>query len=351
MLTDNHIELLERDLRALAGAADPQLREAVRRRVLQSPGGAVRTVRTGLPAGWVDRRLVPVAVLATAAIALVAALIAAGSPSLTGEASAAGILRAAVEQAPSAGHVAHYSYDFTVTVDGRSMTGTSDVWTDPTASPARSAQTVRLKKGPNGRPPMLLGRFVDLGGAIIGYDAIHDTMTLPSASNAAPAIVLPNEAFDGSQVAAALQAAGSRVTALPERSIDGVAVDPIRATGILARPELQVTFYFNHATHALQGFDAASADPSYPAPSWRVRLDSAVIEPAAQAPADAFSLRGLPVTRVADRAKKDGTSPDASEIRAALAAGVITRSQASTMQSQLAAELRAFSAGKPSGLG
>jgi RNA polymerase sigma-70 factor (ECF subfamily) len=275
----------------------------------------------------------------------------AGSPSLTGEASAAAILRAAAAQAPAAGQVAHYGYDFTATFDSRSITGTSDVWTDPTASPARSAQTVWLVKGPKGGAPMLLGRFIDLGGAIIGYDATHDAKTLPSASNAAPAIVLPNEAFDGPQLVAALKAAGSRVSAVPEQSIDGVAVDPIRVVGILARPGLQVTFYFNHATRALQGFDAASADQSYPAPSWRVRLRSEAIEPAAHAPADAFSLAGLPVARVADRPNKDGTSPDGSEVRTALAAGVTTPSQAAAMQSQLAAELQAFSAHRPSGLG
>jgi hypothetical protein len=295
--------------------------------------------------------LLPVAALATGVIALVAALLATGSPSLTGEASAAAILRAAAAQAPATGQVAHYRYDFTATLNGRSMTGTSDVWTNPTASPARSAQTVRLVKGPKGGAPMLLGRFIDLGGAIIGYDATHNTMTLPSASNAAPAIVLPNEAFDGPQVAAALEAAGSRVSALPEQSIDGVAVDPIRAVGILARPGLQVTFYFNHATHALEGFDATSADPTYSAPTWRVRLRSATIEPAAQAPSDAFSLAGLPAARVADRPNKDGSSPDASEIRTALAAGAITPSQAAAMQAQLAAELQASGAHKPSGLG
>lgn len=334
---------------ALAGAGDLEPWDSVRGRVLHA--ARARAAAGGrVPVFWL-RRPFALAAVGAATAAAVAALLTAGSSSLTGEASAAAILRAAVAQAPAAGEVAHYDYGFTVTVAGHAISGTSDVWSDPTASPARSSQTVRLDKGPQGGAPMLLGRFIDLGGAIFGYDATHDAMTLPSASNAAPSIALPNESFDGPQVAAALQAAGSQVSALPEQTLDGITVDPVRAVGVLGRPGLQVTFYFNHVTHGLQGFDAASADASYPGPAWQVRLRTATVVSAAQAPADAFSLAGLSAPRVADRPNKDGTSPDTAAIRTALAAGVITPAQAAAIKTQLAAELQALAAGKPSGLG
>lgn len=332
-----------------AGAPDLELRDSIGARVLGA-AGARPTARARVPVFGLRRRFAMVAV-AAAMVAVVAALLTAGSSSLTGEASAAAILRAAVAQAPAAGEVAHYDYAVSATVDGHTISGTSDVWSDPTASPARSSQAVRIDKGAKGGAAMLLGRFIDLGGQIFGYDATHDAMTLPSASNAAPSIVLPNEAFDGPRVAAALQAAGSRVTALPGQTLDGVAVDPVRAVGVLGRPGLQVTFYFNHVTHGLQGFDAASVDPSYAAPSWKVRLRTATVVPAVHASSDAFSLAGLSAPRVAARPSKDGTSPDTAAIRTALAAGVITRVQAAVMQAQLAAELQALAAGKPSGLG
>lgn len=350
----NDLELIRR-FRAEVPAPDDE-RAAASRARLMAEVRAANAATAGPPArarlrvSWLRRRFALAAVGAVI-VAAVALLLTAGSSSLTGEASAAAILRAAVAQTPAAGDVAHYDYGFTVTVAGHTIGGTTDVWSDPTASPSRSSQTVRIDKGTKGGAPMLLGRFIDLGGQVIGYDATHNAMTLPSASNAAPSIVLPNEAFDGPRVAAALQAVGSRVTALPEQTLDGVAVDPVRAVGVLGRPGLRLTFYFNHVTHGLQGFDAASADPSYSAPGWQVRLRTATVVPAAQAPADAFSLAGLSAPRVADRPNKDGTSPDAAAIRTALAADVITPAQAAAMQAQLAAELQALAAGKPSGLG
>jgi hypothetical protein len=69
-----------------------------------------------------------------------------------------------------------------------------------------------------------------------------------------------------------------------------VSVDAIQADGVLDRPALRVTLYFNAATHVLQGFDAAVTDPSYAAPSWQVRLRSAATLARSAAPTGTFAV-------------------------------------------------------------
>jgi len=80
------------------------------------------------------------------------------------------------------------------------------------------------------------------------------------------------------------------VVLLGRRTLDGVAVDAIQADGVLDRPALGVTFYFNAATHVLQGLDAAVTDRSYSAPSWQVRLRSAATLATSAAPTGAFAV-------------------------------------------------------------
>jgi hypothetical protein len=77
---------------------------------------------------------------------------------------------------------------------------------------------------------------------------------------------------------------------LGRQTLDGVAVDAIQADGVLDRPALRVTLYFNAATHVLQGFDAAVTDPSYSAPSWQVRLRSASMLASSAAPTGMFEV-------------------------------------------------------------
>jgi hypothetical protein len=177
-------------------------------------------------------------------------------------------------------------YDFTVSspVAG---SGTVEVWVDGSAQPVRTVQSVTVAgKGSSGA----LGKFVQVGNAMFGYDASHNLLALPSASNAAPSIVLPNDVYDGADLARTLAARGSHVVSLGRRTLDGVAVDAIQADGVLDRPALRVTLYFNAATHVLQGFDAAVTDPSYSAPSWQVRLRSMATLARSAAPTDTFAV-------------------------------------------------------------
>jgi hypothetical protein len=161
------------------------------------------------------------------------------------------------------------------------------VWVDGSARPVRTAQTVTLEEGSRRAS---LGTFVQVGNDMFGYDASHNLLALPSASNAAPSTVLPNDVYDGADLARTPAARGSHVVLLGRRTLDGVAVDAIQADGVLDRPALRVTLYFNAATHVLQGFDAAVTDPSYSAPSWQVRLRSVATLARSKAPTGTFAV-------------------------------------------------------------
>jgi hypothetical protein len=222
-------------------------------------------------------------------------------------ASAGTILHAAAASGPMPGEAGHYVYTFTVSgpgVDGPPGEGTVEVWINRSATPRISMQTVSLGGAKaEGRlsHSSLVGRFVELGRDIYGYDAAHNALSLPSAGNAAPAIVLPNEAYDGAALARTIEqlaARGSRVVALPPQTLEGVPVEVIQADGVLDRPALRLTLYFDAQTHVLRGFDAASDDPSYPTPSWQVRLQSQATMPDSSVAPGTFALDLPAGTRV-----------------------------------------------------
>jgi hypothetical protein len=338
----------------------------------------------------------PARAIALAAVALAAGLVVAlltGSSALRpGPASAATILRQAAAAAPAPGQLGHYVYDFTVS-SPVARSGTVDVWVEGSAQPIRTAQTVTLAESRAG-----LGTFVQIGNDMFGYDTSHNLLTLPSGRNAAPAIVLPNDVYDGADLARTLAARGSHVVLLGRRTLDGVAVDAIQADGVLDRPALRVTLYFNASTHVLQGFDAAVTDPSYHAPSWQVRLRSVTTLATSKAPTGTFAVPFPSGARVGmqpdltalprgcgiaskDRAagikarlsapgnailascQRNDPSLTADQIVAALAAparpqlaeavagGALTHTQAADALATLEGQLGAFVRGQPAGLG
>jgi hypothetical protein len=85
---------------------------------------------------------------------------------------------------------------------------------------------------------------------------------------------------------------------LPTQTLEGAPVEVIQADGVLDRPALRVTLYFDARTHVQRGFDAASDDPTYPTPSWQVRLRSQATMPASSVPPGTFALELPAVTRV-----------------------------------------------------
>jgi len=342
------------------------------------------------------RRAAAVVVVAAGLLAGVAvALLSGSSPLRPAPASAATILRQAAAAAPAPGQLGNYVYDFTVSspVAG---SGTVDVWVDGSAQPVRTAQSVTLAgKGSGGAA---LGTFVQVGSDMFGYDATHNLLALPSASNAAPSIVLPNDVYDGADLARTLAARGSRVVSLGRRTLDGVAVDAIQADGVLDRPALRVTLYFNAATHVLQGFDAAVTDPSYSAPSWQVRLRSVATLARSAAPAGTFAvpfpsgarigmqpdLTALPrgcgfagnryapgakarlavpgntilatcqltdPSLTADQIVAALAAPARAQLQAAVAGGALTRTQAADALATLEGQLGELVRGQPAGLG
>jgi hypothetical protein len=132
--------------------------------------------------------------------------------------------------------------------------------------------------------------LVQIGNDMFGYDATHNLLALPSARSPAPSTVLPNDVYDGADLARTLAARGAHVELLGHRTRDGVAVDAVQADGVLDRPALRVTLYFNASTHVLQRFDAAVTDPSCSAPSWQVRLRSVATLARSAAPSGTFAV-------------------------------------------------------------
>jgi hypothetical protein len=282
------LSLVESDLDAFRSTLDdPAAFRAELRALLAAEAAARRRAAPRRAGIWRRRPVAAVGVAAAGLLAGVAIAVLSGSSALRpAPASAATILRQAAAAAPAPDQLGHYVYDFTVSSPFVGS-GTVDVWVDGSARPVRTVQTVTLAgKGSGGA----LGTFVQVGNDMFGYDASHNLLALPSASNAAPSIVLPNDVYDGADLARTLAARGSHVVSLGRRTLDGVAVDAIRADGVRDRPALRVTLYFNAATHVLQGFDADVTDPSYSAPSWQVRLRSAATLARSGAPTGTFAV-------------------------------------------------------------
>ncbi len=392
---DKSLSLLERDLRELGRPCEreelfrAELRVTLERQATTRP-------RRGVPsARWeTGRRRAALLAGAVAVVVLAGSIF--GYVQLTGStplggptpASAATVLRAVAGSALTPGEIGHYTYTFSYSPQGsgaqpvggeskNASSGTVDLWIAG-GDPMRSRQMVTLATASDAAGA-LLGRFVQVGSASYGYDAVHDALTLPAEQSAAPAIVLPNEAYDGASLARSIEqlaARGARVVALAPQMLEGVPVNVVQADGVLGRPALRVTLYFDAQTDLLRGFDAASIDPSYPAPSWQVRLQSATTMAAGSAPAGTFSLQlpagtshsvlrpqelmlpsecGSPKPAIATgsllavcQTNDPGltaqqlasalSQPSVAELRQAVTDGVLSAMQASTIQAQLEAQ-------------
>jgi len=314
---DQQLETLERELEDL-GRTSPQdeavrarLRVRLMRQAAEPPARRSRLSRRVFPQSRV--RLAGALAIALLIVGLASYTSLTERSSLSGPtaASAATILHAAAASGLMPGEAGHYVYSFTVSgpgVEGPPGEGTVEAWINRSASVSISAQTVSLggskAEGRNLSHSSLVGQFVELGRDLFGYDAAHNALSLPSDRNAAPAIVLPNEVYDGAALASTIEqlaARGSRVVALPPQTLEGVPVDVVQADGVLDRPALRLTLYFDAQTHVLRGFDAASDDPSYPTPSWQARLQSETTMPASSVPPGTFALHLPAGTRVEER--------------------------------------------------
>lgn len=288
-------------------------------------------------------------------------------------AQAEGILRSAAALRLGPNEVAHYVYR--VSISGgtvkQPVSGTTSVWFGASGDTPRSAQDITLAKGGSAVVPLLLSRYVQIGGQLYGYDASHNTILPPYATGTASPVV-PSAAFGTASAAQSLQATlaqdGARLVGVSHETLDGHQVDAITVDGAFGWPSGRGTFYFDSRTHALRGFDVRTINPSYPAPSWTVRLVSSEDVPAASAPTGTFKL-GAPADALvqapapdkqallrllsggaqkpgmsileAVQAAHPGMSEDAiaaaifgsakGQLDAAVAAGQITRAQAATV--------------------
>jgi hypothetical protein len=245
---------------------------------------------------------VTVAALALTGVLSLTSLTSQGPLSGPGSASAQIILHRVAATTLAPGQAAHFAYTITLTASKPTInaSGTIDLWYEITADGAsRSLQTLTLSKAP-GLPAQLYGRYLQLGDQLYAYDAERNLILLPSERNDISVIVLPNAAFDGATLARTLEplAAGGKARLLPRQTLNGTPVDPVQVDGALDEPGLRATFYFDAQSHLLRGFDATSIDPSYPTPSWHIRLTTTSATPAGSVPAGAFDLAAPTTTPI-----------------------------------------------------
>lgn len=268
-----------------------------------------------LPAG---RRLIPMgAALALLAGGSLGALRLSGPQPVSAQTV---LSRAAAAMRLGPGQAAHLSYDVTIAstpaqigdapgsngpVPSQPQTGGAaagkgtmlshaDVWVraDAAGVPAQSSQTLSDPANPaNG----LLARYLQLGQQTYGYIIGRPNwIVIPGSHDQHPGWMIPNAALDGAGVAQDLSALAQRspqqVQLLPQRTIGGIAVDALQVNGWADAPAMRTTFYFDRGTFLLRGFDAASSDPSYPTPAWRVRLTDYAAVASTALPVDAFAL-------------------------------------------------------------
>lgn len=214
--------------------------------------------------------------------------------------------RAAAAMRLAPGQAAHLVYSISVTPPSGStssagkaaMNGlTSDVWVqaDASGTPGESAQTLTAGVPNQGGGAGNEGRYIQIGQQVYAYDRAHNAILIsPGARSEQPSWVVPNDALDGTSVtrelSALAQRSPSQVQLLPRQTIDGTMVDAIQVNGWTDRPGQRTTFYFDTKSYVLRGFDAVGIDPSYPMPSWQVRLESYTPMAAPAVPVGAFAL-------------------------------------------------------------
>ncbi|HVA88234.1 MAG TPA: hypothetical protein VNL71_00185 [Chloroflexota bacterium] len=250
-----------------------------------------------------SRRVFPLhgrlAALAAALVIVLGGL--GGYPRSTGPApvSAQTVLSraAAVHLVPN--QAAHLTYWVTVTDGARIIAmGTADTWIQGGARgiPMKSAQTLSLGT------TRLSGRYVRIGAQVYAYNSLHRTILVSPEARAIPSWVVPPNLFNGASLAQDLRVLAERsprqVQAQPRQTLAGKIVDVIIVDGWMGRPAQRTTFYFDAQTYALRGFDAVSADPSYPTASWKARLSSEDTVAAAAVPARTFTLNAPVTARV-----------------------------------------------------
>ncbi len=182
------------------------------------------------------------------------------------------------------------------------LVGLADVWvqTDASGATALSAQTLTTSKS------SMASRFVQVGSQVYAYNPemrVDDTIWINPEARIHPSWLIPRDLFNGASVAEQLNALAAQspqqVHLLPQQTLDGHTVDVIQVDGWANRPAERTTFYVDAQDYTLRGFDAVSRDPSYPMPSWQVRIDSYAAMPAASVPPHTFTLNAPATAQVA----------------------------------------------------
>jgi hypothetical protein len=219
--------------------------------------------------------------------------------------SAQAVLRRAAALQLGPNQTAQLVDTVSMTIDGHTGSGTDEVWlqTDANGATALSAQTLSLAKFGTptsetpGASPGLSSRFVQVGQQVLAYNPElrgDNQILLSPDMRGYPSWVVPNDVFDGGNVAQTLisqaRTAPGSVHLLPRQTLNGVTVNVVEVDGWTDRPAQRTIFYFDAQSSVLRGFDADSLDPSYTTPLWQVRLNSSRTMPATAVPPGTFAL-------------------------------------------------------------
>jgi hypothetical protein len=200
------------------------------------------------------------------------------------------------------------------------MTSNADIWvqvpangastmssqtlSDPEAamSPGQMAKDTAGQSAPTGTSAHMLAHHLQIGQQVYGYIGSSNWIVIPGSHDQHPGWMIPNAALDGAGVAQELSVIAQRspqqVQLLPEQTLGGIEVDVLEVDGWADAPAMRTIFYFDGHSFLLRGFDAESISPSYPTPSWQVRLTSYTTMAAAAAPDNVFMLNAPADARV-----------------------------------------------------
>jgi hypothetical protein len=185
---------------------------------------------------------------------------------------------------------------------------TADVWVQADANgvPTMTSQALAAGHGPrfgDGAHALpTIDHYVQIGRQVYGYDLGNNAISIPGTHDEHPGWMIPNDALAGAGVAQELSALAQRapgqVQRLPQQTLDGIGVEVIAVNGWTDAPGMRTTFYFDAGSFLLRGFDAVSIDPTYPTPSWQVRLASYATVAATAVPPHTFILNAPADARV-----------------------------------------------------
>jgi hypothetical protein len=146
----------------------------------------------------------------------------------------------------------------------------------------------------------IVSRFIQIGNRIYTYDIEgrrDNVITIGRSGSTVPGWYVPTRLFNGLDSAAALS---SRTPSglVTTTTLGGHPVYMLQMSGVGHRA-LRLSLYFDRSSYLLRGFDASGVDPAYPTATWRARLTTVASVSRSGASTAAFTLDAPQGARVA----------------------------------------------------